>query len=158
MVMAMILGVSMLGSLYGADWTQFRGATGNGVAGQVEIPLEWAADKNLAWKVKLAGTGWAQPVIVGDTVFIASATSDKPLIPKNFLTGVMDPAPRGMSKGTPPDITIQWQLSALNATTGKNLWTKTVTAGKPKFGIHPTNSYATETPVADAKRVIVFFG
>ncbi|VTS02704.1 outer membrane protein assembly factor BamB family protein [Tuwongella immobilis] len=157
---AVALGMSVgLAGLSGAaDWSQFRGAAGNGVAEAVALPMEWATDRNLAWKAKLPGSGWAQPVVVGKTLFIASAVGESSITPKNFITGVMDPRSRGGKSEGPPDVRIQWQLSAMDAETGKLQWTKTVAAGKPKFGIHPSNSYATETPAADAKRVAAFFG
>jgi outer membrane protein assembly factor BamB len=53
---------------------------------------------------------------------------------------------------------VKWQVLALDARTGHVRWTETVVEGKPKFPIHPSNTYATETPCADADRVYAYFG
>ena len=144
-----------------ADWPQFRGPNGSSTA-PTSVPDEWAKDKNLAWTAKVRGTGWAQPVVIGDRVFVATAVSDPPFVPKNMMQGVMDPgsAPDPKAKGPKPgpDVTIDWQLVCLDLATGKEKWTKTAARGKPKYAIHPSNTFATETPCADAERVYAFFG
>lgn len=145
-----------------ADWPQFRGPAGTGVAAKSdagELPAEWAADKNLAWKVKLPGAGWSQPIVSGGTVFVTTAVSDPPLAPKNMMAGVMEPQSRGAGKGLKaPEVTIEWKLLALDLQTGATKWAKTVVSGAPKFPIHPSNTYATETPATDGKLVYSYFG
>src|SRR5262245_29763084 len=61
----------------GEDWPQFRGPNGSATAGETRLPAEWGADKNVAWKVKLPGYGWSQPIVWGDKVFVTTAVSDK---------------------------------------------------------------------------------
>lgn len=144
-----------------ADWPQFRGPNGGSTtAGRV--PDEWAKDKNIAWTAKIPGTGWAQPVVIGDKVFVATAVSDPPFVPKNMLAGVSDPSSRANPderKAKPgPDVKIDWQLICLDLATGREKWAKTAASGKPKYAIHPSNTFATETPCADAERVYAFFG
>ncbi len=51
------------------NWAQFRGPNGSGLAAEKTLPTEWGADKNLAWKVKLPGVAWSQPVVWGDKDF-----------------------------------------------------------------------------------------
>lgn len=60
-----------------ADWPQFRGPNGSGISTETELPQEWAADKNVQWKVKSPGKGWSSPVVVGDKVFLTAAWSEK---------------------------------------------------------------------------------
>ncbi|MCP4890735.1 MAG: hypothetical protein GY904_29570, partial [Planctomycetaceae bacterium] len=48
------------------DWPQFRGPNGNGVQTKLTHPLEWGADKNIAWSVELDGGGLASPIVTGD--------------------------------------------------------------------------------------------
>jgi outer membrane protein assembly factor BamB len=140
-----------------ADWPQFRGPTGTGTAEKTSLPDEWGNDKNLAWKVAVPGQGWAQPVVVGDTVFVATAVSPNQPRPKNMMAGVTDPAT--MAKGAKaPDAKYSWELHALDRKTGLTKWKKQVAEGKPKHAIHPSNTFATETPAADADRVYSFFG
>ncbi|MBY0457030.1 MAG: PQQ-like beta-propeller repeat protein [Gemmataceae bacterium] len=140
-----------------ADWPQFRGPTGSGEVAKTNLPDEWAGDKNLAWKVAVPGQGWAQPVVVGDLVFVATAVSPNQPKPKNMMAGVMDPATTG--KGAKPtDSTYSWELHALDRKTGLTKWKKAVSEGKPKHPVHPSNTFATETPCADGERVYAFFG
>src|SRR5947209_19758730 len=65
------------------DWPQFRGPGGTGIAAEGLLPLEWSADKNLAWKVKSPGPGWSSPVVAGDKIFLTAAFSEKePAMPR----------------------------------------------------------------------------
>jgi outer membrane protein assembly factor BamB len=146
--------------LAAADYPQFRGPAGTGVAPAADPPLSWSDKENLAWTAKLPGTGWAQPVVVGNTVFVTAAVGEKLARPKDMEAGVRDPGsiPLPFLGSKPPDTTVKWQLLAYAADTGKPLWAKTVVEGKPKFAIHPSNTYATETPCADADRVYAYFG
>lgn len=161
---SLIVGLMMWSSLQGgeAEWPQFRGKLGSAQAGNVQIPEEWSIEKNLAWKTKVPGAGWAQPIVVGQSIFVATAVSDPPLTPKNMMAGVMDPRsrPNSANKGPAPgpDVKIDWQLLCLDKDTGSVRWTKSISTGKPKYAIHPSNTYATETPCSDGERVFVFFG
>jgi outer membrane protein assembly factor BamB len=47
---------------------------------------------------------------------------------------------------------------AIEGDSGKIRWTKTIVAARPKQPVHPSNTYATETPCADTERVYVYFG
>src|SRR5438067_1332532 len=72
------LGLSVVGATAaGGDWPQFRGPNGTGTSGETQLPAEWSADKNVAWKVKVPGYGWSCPVVWGDKVFVTTAVSDK---------------------------------------------------------------------------------
>ena len=59
------------------DWPQFRGPGGNGLAAESKLPTQWEKDKNIAWKVKLPGLAWSQPVVWGDKIFVTTAQTDK---------------------------------------------------------------------------------
>jgi len=54
-------------------WPQWRGPNFDGVAPIGDPPIEWSETKNVAWKVEIAGSGYATPVIWGDLIFILSA-------------------------------------------------------------------------------------
>ncbi|VTS00216.1 outer membrane protein assembly factor BamB family protein [Tuwongella immobilis] len=135
------------------DWPQFRGPSGSGTTKGTELPTEWSVEKNIAWKVKLPGSGLSQPVVVGDKLFVTAAVSDNLRKPKSFGQGVIE-----TGRETLPDVEIDWQVVALDRITGKTLWAKSATKGKPKYPVHACNSYATETPCADAERVYAYFG
>jgi outer membrane protein assembly factor BamB len=57
-----------------------------------------------------------------------------------------------------PDAVYQWEVYCLHAGDGKVLWKQTAAEGKPTLPAHPSNTYATETPVTDGERVYVYFG
>lgn len=140
----------------GADWPQFRGPNGNGAVPAADIPLEWSASKNLAWKVAIPGQGWSQPVVVGDTLYLTTAVGQGLETPMAMDAGVNDP--RTNMAGAVPDVTIDWRVVALDLATGKERWSASACKAKPKFPIHPSNTWATETAVADANGVYAFFG
>lgn len=141
------------------DFTQFRGSSGNGVAGDVRLPESWSKDSGLRWKVPSPGAGWSQPVIWKDRVYLTGAVSEQDIRPANFADGLKSPQSMGVSLfAKAPDVVIQWKLFCLNLNDGKLVWEQSITEGKPKFPIHPSNSWATETPCVDENGVCVYFG
>ncbi len=55
------------------DWPQWRGPTNNGICLERSIPVEWAAGKNIAWKLPLPGMGGGTPAICNERIFLTSA-------------------------------------------------------------------------------------
>jgi outer membrane protein assembly factor BamB len=153
---ALVLAPILASSARGDDWPQFRGAGGAGVGPDAHIALEWSEGSHVAWKVELPGTGWSQPVVVGDLVFVTAAVAEGLEHPMGFAAGVADP--RTAKAGTPPDVEIDWQVIALDLATGAKRWNASAAHGKPRFPIHPSNTYASETPAADANGVYALFG
>ncbi len=151
----------------GGDWPQFRGPGGTGLTAESGLPAEWAADKNIAWKVAVRGAGWSGPVVSGDRVFLTTAVSDRQKRPKPFRLGDAPPpaaakdapkdAPRAGGQ-KPPDAVYRWQVLCLDRATGKTLWQRTAAEGKPTQPIQETNTYASETPATDGERVYAYFG
>src|SRR5437867_1441421 len=64
--------VAFGGSLAAADWPQWRGPHGNGIADEKGLPERWSATDNVAWKAGLAGLGVSSPIVFGDHVFVTS--------------------------------------------------------------------------------------
>ena len=108
------------------DWTRFRGPNGTGVA-PADTPTEVSATKNLLWKAELPGVGHSSPIVVGDRVFLQSSATDG-------------------SKRT---------LICLDATTGKELWSRDAAGQKART--HKKNTLASSTAAADDKRVYALF-
>ena len=156
MQVALSLGVLISVASGGSDWPQFRGPKGTGAVPAADIPLEWSATKNLAWKAALPGQGWSQPVVVGGTVYVTAAVGEGLETPIGMEAGIADP--RTEKAGAVPDVTLEWRVIALDLATGKERWSASVGKSKPKYPIHPSNTWATETPVADANGVVAFFG
>jgi hypothetical protein len=131
---AVLLGVAVRG----ADWTEFRGPTGQGLAGDVRLPVEWGPTKNVAWKQEIPGKGWSSPVVADGHIYLTTAV----------------PADGGK------DGDLSLQALCLDAASGKILWAKEVfredgaKAPKP----HPKNSHASPTPLLHGNRLYVHFG
>ncbi len=69
--------VACLQAVGGDEWPQFRGPNGSGASAAQQLPVQWSADKNIAWKAKLPGYGWSSPIVWGDKVFVTTAVTDK---------------------------------------------------------------------------------
>jgi hypothetical protein len=70
--------ITLFGALTAAagNWPGWRGPDGNGLLPGKKLPTEWAANKNIAWKVQLPGAGWSQPIVWGDKVFVTTAVTE----------------------------------------------------------------------------------
>jgi outer membrane protein assembly factor BamB len=59
-----------------ADWSQFRGPAGSGVAESEQPPTEVGPDKNVRWKVA-APSGASSPIVVGDKLVLTAFEDGK---------------------------------------------------------------------------------
>jgi outer membrane protein assembly factor BamB len=138
-------GIALLLMLAGAicdsatavDWRQFRGPNSNGVIEDAELPEVWGLDSNIRWKVPVPGEGWSAPIIVGQKVFVTTSVS----------AGRKDKESEHI-----------WKVICLDAESGTTLWSKDAISSKPRLGTHRDNTYATETPATDGKKVVAYFG
>jgi len=125
-----------------ADWPQFRGVGGLGVAAETTLPTTWSENENLVWKTALPGAGTSSPIIIGDRI---------------FLTCYRGFGAPGQSGGDIDDLRLD--IVSMRRDTGDILWTKTVTPVLPEQeSIRDKHGYSSSTPVADGERVYVFFG
>jgi outer membrane protein assembly factor BamB len=127
-----------------ADWPQFRGPGGQGVAPDKGLPVTWSDDSNLLWKTALPGPGSSSPIVVGNRVFLTC------------YSGYGLP---GKHPGNRADL--KRHLLCLDRKSGKRLWPRDVPAVQPEQdydGVLRLHGYATSTPVSDGKKVYVFFG
>lgn len=133
-----------------SDWPAFRGPAGTGTSDEKALPATWSPKSNVAWVADVPGYGWSSPIVKGDKVFVTS-----------FVTPKGVAAPKlgfYLAPGKVPEGECRWVVRCLDRTTGKTLWEQTAHKGAPALPIHPKNSYAAETPSADAERVYVYFG
>jgi outer membrane protein assembly factor BamB len=169
-------------AVVGADeWPQFRGPGSTGVAAGQSLPLAWGADKNVAWKAKLPGVAWSSPIVWGDKVFLTTAVTDKQTKPSLYgndrkkgpgkgFPGKGPPGRGGPGRGgpggfgpggfggKPPDVVYRWHVYCLERASGKVIWDQVALRGKPRIPTQQSNTYATETPVTDGRRVYAYFG
>ena len=55
-------------TLHAEDWTQFRGGNASGISSSKDLPAEFGAGKNIAWKARL-GDGVGSAIIKDGTVY-----------------------------------------------------------------------------------------
>ena len=113
-----------------AQWPQFRGPDGTGHAASTDLPLTWAEGKNVRWKTAVHGRAWSSPVILGNQVWMTTATPDG----RELFAVALD---RDSGK-------IVFDLKLFDVAT-------------PQYA-HPFNTYASPTPVIEPGRVYVTFG
>jgi hypothetical protein len=131
----LIVFVLMARDVRAADWAQFRGPAGLGVATDARVPTTWSPSNNVAWKTDLPGAGTSSPIVVADHI---------------YLTCYRD-AGRGGN--------IERQIVCLDRKSGRIVWSREAPSKLPEqANIREGHGYASNTPVADAERVYVFFG
>lgn len=54
------------------NWPQWRGPNNDGVSHEKNLPTEWSANKNVAWKLKMPGKSGSTPIVWGDRLFCTS--------------------------------------------------------------------------------------
>lgn len=59
-----------------ADWPQFRGPAGSGVADDQKPPVKFGPNQNLAWKVAVP-PGASSPIVIGDKIFLTAFEDGK---------------------------------------------------------------------------------
>lgn len=114
-----------------SDWPQWRGPRGDGVAADREVPARWDEKTNVAWTADVPGRGHGSPIVVGSTIYLASAVTDQ-----------------------------QKQLViAFDRATGKRRWETVVHEGgfPDPSEIHQKGSHANGTVASDGQRVFATF-
>ena len=134
-----------------ANCPGFRGSSCGVVEDEV-LPVSWSTTENVVWKVDVVGRGWSCPVVWGDKVFLTTVASD----------GHLEEAKKGLyfggNRDQVPGETHRWIVYCFDWNSGRILWEKTVYTGKPAQPVHVKNTYASETPVTDGRRVYFYFG
>src|SRR5204863_5606331 len=67
--LAAILAVSVF-SASSADWPQFHGPAGTGIALDAKPPIKWSDAENVQWKKQLPGAGTSRPIVTGQKVVV----------------------------------------------------------------------------------------
>ena len=76
MIRHLALLLSTAGALH-ADWLQFRGPDGSGVATADARPPATVSPASIAWKVALPGRGLSSPLVIGDRIFLTAASGPR---------------------------------------------------------------------------------
>ncbi len=151
--MVLILGLVGFTSYGTEQWPSFRGVHASGVLDQMNLPEVWNAKtgKGIRFKVTIPGLAHSSPIIWGDQLILTTAissTTDPAFKPGLYGAGTAA-ADRSLHK---------WKVICLDRRTGKLLWQKTATKGKPRDKRHIKATYANSTPATDGKHIVAFFG
>src|SRR5688500_18629972 len=149
-----------------ANWPQWRGPTGTGVAPAGNPPAQLAHDKNLKWRVKLPGVGSSTPVIWDKFVFVqtavptgknAAADAGRPQVFAQQQRPQRRPGGGGgrggFGGGAAPTEVHQFVLMCLDRDTGNVLWQKPVREEVPHEGHHRDHGFSSYSPLTDGKHV-----
>jgi outer membrane protein assembly factor BamB len=127
---SLVVLLTVLATSLHAEWPQFRGPDGNGIPRSGNLPLTWGEGKNVRWKTAIHGRAWSSPVILGNQVWVTTATGDG-----RRLSAIAVDRDSGR---------IVHDLKLFEVAT-------------PQFA-HPFNSYASPTPIIEPGRIYVTFG
>lgn len=121
-----------------AQWPQFRGPSGNGLAVGTKdgspllgLPLHWSETENIRWKTPIPHRGWSTPVVMEGLLWLTTATVDGHDF---FVIGI------DADSGA-----IRFQEKLFHA-------------DQPEPLGNPLNCYASPSPVVEPGRVYVHFG
>src|ERR1051325_11130248 len=132
------------------DWPGWRGPSANGVSTLKNLPTEWSAEKNVAWRADLAGKGHSSPSIWGNRIFLTTDIAGDPIpgkvIPKHLMRGgTRFRNPDSCCAGRKPAL----KVLCIGASTGKQSWEPTAFDGEVYDEVHRTADYATTTDATD---------
>lgn len=113
-----------------ANWPQFLGPSGTGVAPDADVPMKWSESEHVKWKTPIHGKAWSSPVIWGEQVWVTTAKPDGH----------------------------ELSVLQLDKRTGRIVLDKKLfDIAAPQF-CHEFNSYASPTPVVEEGRIYVTYG
>jgi len=134
------------------NWPQWRGPLETGVAPASDPPVTWSQHENLRWKLRIPGEGASTPIVWRNQVFVLAA------YPASNAEGADPQAAKGAKSTPTPTEAYRFALMSVDRNTGKMTWQKVCREEVPHEGHHPTNTYASSSPITDGQHVIAFFG
>jgi outer membrane protein assembly factor BamB len=141
-------------ALSAENWPQWRGANGQGVSNDTQLPTEWSPAKNVAWKVPLPH-GYSSPVVWGDRIFLTSAIEGEQIpgvIPESVR--IKQPHPDSVAGDRKHTL----KVLALETKTGKTVWEQTAYEGPVFDARHRRSTFAGPSAATDGKMVFAYFG
>lgn len=145
-VLCLSLTLTLTLTLLAADWPQLHGPARDGHSPETKLNWNWPKDgPKVVWKLNI-GTGWAGPVVVGETLILFHRVGDNEIVAcLNPATGKekwkydyrtkyrddfdFDNGPRAtptIADGRVFTLGANGDLTALELATGKKLWTRNI--------------------------------
>lgn len=147
-----------LSAVSAAEWPQFRGPEGDGIAPSGKPPIIWSETENIRWKVETPGRGWSSPVIADRRIWLTAA------IERKLTDELREKLKSDKLAGNPmkDQMTVVGEISlrllAFEEETGKEFRDRELFAVELPQSVHQLNSYASPTPVWDHGRLYCYFG
>jgi outer membrane protein assembly factor BamB len=112
-------------------WNQWRGGTGGTVDPSVDLPTTWNASQNVRWKSDIPGRGHSSPIVVDDTIYLATADQKSS----------------------------QQLVLAYDRATGEEKWRRVVHKGgfPSQRSMHQKSTHANATVACDGERLFIAF-
>ncbi len=112
------------------SWTHFRGDHLDGISGEKGLPVSWNDSTNIIWKTAIDGKGWSSPVVLGNQVWLTTAT----------------------------DGGKEMKAVCVDFKSGEIIHNRIIFSPDSLFRIHAVNSYATPTAAIEEGFIYVHFG
>jgi outer membrane protein assembly factor BamB len=143
----------------GADWPQWRGPQGLGVADARDLPTEWSPTTNVLWKTEIRGRGHSSPIVSRGRIFLTTSHKGEQ------VAGRKAPVHLGFDRKPgyvhPDSVDVEYthalEVLAIDAANGRILWQRTAYDGLMADDRHRKNTYASPTMVTDGTLVYAFF-
>lgn len=164
------------------EWPNWRGPFSNGTNPSAKPPRSWTPESNVAWKVRIPGSGSSTPIVWNNQVIVLAAEEvDARTVLETEIAEVENDIPMLMGFGTITTIgpakpesandryLAEQKLTRANkrhrfavvsydVESGNKLWETDVIRQLPHEPCHATNSFASASPVTDGKHIYAFFG
>ena len=124
----LILATAVSGTVDADDWKRFRGANGQGISEETDLPTRWSSTENVAWKTPIPGNAWSSPIVFDDHVLLTTTTDEGK----------------------------DCRVICVDRRSGDVRWNKSVHRQEPSAK-RAQNSYASPTPVTDGEKVYCVF-
>ena len=110
------------------DWPGWRGPSADGHASSSQtVPIQWSETDRVRWKTPLRGRGHSSPTLVGDRIYLTTATADEQAV------------------------------ICLDRASGRVLWDAVVHRGQVDAGNHRLSNPAAGSVAWDGERLFVNF-
>jgi outer membrane protein assembly factor BamB len=143
----------------GSDWPQWRGPGGQGVSNEAGVPTTWTPSTNIAWKAAVEGRGHSSPIVARGRIFLTTSVKG------DQVPGRKAPVHLGFDRKPgyvhPDSVDVDFKhalkVIAIDAASGKLVWTHTPYDGVMADDRHRKNTYASSTMATDGTLVYAFF-
>ena len=139
------------------NWPQWRGPGSQGISNETQLPTEWAAGKNVAWKTELPA-GHSSPIVWGDRIFVTSAVQGEVVPGAKAAVHTMDGKEFIHPDSVGADRKHTLKVLAIDAKSGKILWDRTAYEGTVFDARHRRSGFAGPTAATDGTMIYAYFG